>query len=487
MARQEEDARLTEEAQVAAAFSGCADFQRRTLRLGGRAAGRQATVFFLDGLVSEDAVARDVIRPLTAPGRLVGIRRREAFSAALLEGGAWCASARPCEGAEAAERALLDGACAVFFEGEAAAALETRGKNVRAVDAPKEEKVVKGSRDAFVETLRTNTALVRRKLRSADLRLEETTLGARTATRVCLVWLKGYTAPALVEEVRRRLSAVRAEGLLNAAVLEEQLSDRPESPFPQLLTTERPDKFCENLLEGRVGVLADGLPMGFLAPGTFVQFFKVPEDLSSHYLAASVITALRYLAVAVTLLLPGFYVAAVTYHQELLPTKLMLTIIEARQSVPFPTAVEVLGMLVAFELLQEAGLRMPTPAGQTISIVGALVVGQSAVEAKVISPLVVIVVAMAGVAGYTVPSPDMAAALRIWRFVLVAASVAAGFFGLVTGTFLLVWELSSMDSFGVAYLAPFTEGRGLLRALTRPPRISRDPREPDLAPGKDRT
>ena len=215
--------------------------------------------------------------------------------------------------------------------------------------------------------------------------------------------------------MRRRLNKIKTDGILTSADIEENISDDPRSPFPQLITTERPDKFCLNILEGRVGILADGLPIGYLAPGTFSQFFKVPEDRAGHFTSATVLTVLRYAALLITLLLPAFYVAVAMYHQEMLPTKLMQSIIRSKQSVPFPTAVEVLLMLISFELLQEAGLRLPDPIGETVSIIGALIVGQSAVEAKVVSPVVIIVVAIAGIAGYTMPNQDMGAALRLCR------------------------------------------------------------------------
>ena len=458
------------------------DFQLRETRTG-RHGEFPLTLCWFDGLISSDAVSETVLKPLEERERFSHITSPEELTKALLRDGTWCAGVKKC-GEREIPGLLLSGFC-VLFSGEEAVAFEVKSDEKRGVEAPKEEKVVKGSHDAFTETLRTNTALVRKKLRSPTLCVEETEAGRRSHTKLALVYLSDCADPALLEEMRRRLGDVEAAGLLNAALLEEQLCDAPKIPFPQLITTERPDKFAMNLLEGRVGVLADGLPMGFLAPGTFSQFFKVPEDLSQHFIPASVLTVLRYISFVLTLLLPGFYVAAAMYHQELLPVKLMQSVIDSRLSVPFPTAFEVLAMLLSFELLQEAGLRLPSPVGQTVSIVGALIVGQSAVEARVVSPVVVVVVAMSGVAGYVMPSADMGGALRLWRFLLVLAAAAAGFFGLVTAGAALVYRLCDMDSFGTPYMTPFSGGGGLRRALTRSPARRYRPEEPALRKNRE--
>ena len=238
-----------------------------------------------------------------------------------------------------------------------------------------------------------------------------------------------------------------------------------------------------HLLEGRVGILADGLPHGFLAPGSIAQFMKAVGDDSLHWLVSSAVTFLRWLAFVLSLLLPALYVTVAAYHQEMIPTKLLLAIIASKADVPFSTAVEVIAMLIAFELLQEAGLRLPAAIGQTVSIIGALIVGQSAVEARIVSPVVVIVVAVAGIAGCTMPNQDMAGALRICRFLLVLPAIFMGMFGLVLGIVLLLRHLAGLESFGVPYLSPFVGadgGKGLLQALFRPPMERKKIREAAL-------
>ena len=209
-----------------------------------------------------------------------------------------------------------------------------------------------------------------------------------------------------------------------------------------------------------MAILIDGLPLGYLAPGTIDSFLRAGQDKSNSWLLASVLTLLRYCCMLITLFLPAFYIAVVTFHQEMIPTQLALSIIAAKRDVPFVTVFEVLIMLLAFEILQEAGLRLPQSIGQTVSIIGGLVVGQAAVEAKIVSPAVLIAVAIAGIAGYTMPSQELAGALRIWRFVLAVLASIAGVFGMVVGGAALVYHLSEIESFGVPYLTPFAGGAG---------------------------
>ena len=227
--------------------------------------------------------------------------------------------------------------------------------------------------------------------------------------------------------------------------------------------TQRPDRFCQGLLEGRVGLIADGIPLGWLVPGTLDQFFKTGQDRAYHWLVASALRLVRYFCALVTLLLPGLYIAVVTFHPEAIPVKLALSIAAAKQEVPFSTIFEVLIMLLAFEVIQEAGLRLPGPIGATVSILGGLVVGSAAVEARIVSPAVLIAVAIAGVAGYPMPSQDLGNALRLGRFLLAILASVGGLFGLGAGGAALIYHLAGLETFGVPYLAPFTTGTEVRR------------------------
>ena len=287
----------------------------------------------------------------------------------------------------------------------------------------------------------------------------------------------------LAEEVLRRLDAIDIDGLLTAGDIEEYIVDSPRSPFPQLLHTERPDAFAIHLLDGRVGVLVDGLPLGFVLPAGLAAFMRVPEDSSDHFLVASMLTLLRWAALFLSLCLPAAFVAVSMYHQEMLPVKLLLSMTAAKQYVPFGVAAEVIAMLLSFELLQEAGLRLPDPVGQTASIIGALIVGQSAVEAKVVSPIAVIVVALAGICGYVMPSRDLGSAVRLCRLVFVLAAVLLGLYGLIGALALLILHLATLESFGAPYTAPFTDrdAPGALIGLIKRPNTADKFRSPHLA------
>ena len=456
--------------EIQAVFGNSYDYDAREILIGGAGGKVKATVCYIDGLVSGDAVAREIIRPATESSRFANVELESQAIDMFLEGLVYSYTARLRTDMESVVDDLMNGFCAVIFDSAGACvSFEVRTDVKRSIDEPRDEKVVKGSKDVFIEILKMNTMQVRRKLRNSDLRFKEMEIGEKTKTMVVVAYIENYTNMEIVKEMEKRLSTAHIESAITASSIEEALYDRPRSMFPQLVRTERPDRFCMNLLEGRVGLLIDGLPMGYLAPGSFSQCFRVPDDNAHQYIVASVLAILRYIAVIAALVLPAAYIAIVMYHQEMLPTRLLLSIIKSRQAVPFPSAVEVLTMLAALELLQEAGLRLPNSIGGTMSIIGALVVGQSAVEAKIVSPAVVVVIAISGVSAYTVPNQDMSNALRVYRFLLVIAAIAAGMFGVVLGFAGIIYHLCTLESFGVSYMEPFAGGvkskssRGIIR------------------------
>ena len=458
-------------------FSACADFQTRPLRLG-LDSERQVTLCWLEGLVSAQMLTEDVIRPLTSLSRLPEGDSQRQSMLRILAGAVYNCSAQYRDTVDQVVEDLTHGCCVLLFENaHQAVSFEARSDIQRAISEPTLEKSIKGAKDAFVETLRVNTALVRRRLCTPRLKLVEAQLGRSSCTRVALFYLEGAADPETAIAFASRLDALDVEGLLATGILEERLADAPGSPFPQLLHTERPDRFAQYLLEGRIGLLVDGLPIGLVAPVTLADFLRVSGDGSSNWLVASALTLLRWLALFLSVLLPALYVAIALYHQEMIPTRLLLSVIEAKQRVPFSTALEVIGMLLSFELLQEAGLHLPNPIGDTVSIIGALIVGQSAVEARVVSPIAIIVVAFAGIAGYTLPSQDLGAAVRLLRMGLVLAAVAAGLFGVGVALCLLLLHLAELDSLGLNYTAPLSDGKPLplTRLLLRGPGREAEP------------
>ena len=463
-------------------FSSCSDFETRQIDLG-LENKICVNVCWLDGTVLGTEVSASVIRPLTQAVRSGNCKDEMSAATRAMQGGVYCCSARMYDNCDDTVYAITHGHCAVIFDGIGKAlCFELRSPHMRAVSEPTLEKTLKGAKDSFVENLRSNTFLVRRRISSPKLKLVESDVGRKSRTRVAVMFVEGIAAPETVKELAARLDKLDIDALLALGILEETLSDHPRCPFPQFIHTERIDRFSMYLMEGRIGLLVDGLPVGLVLPVTLAEFMKVTGDSSMHYIISSAITVLRYLALILSFALPGFYVAVAMYHQELIPTKLLLSIIEAKQNVPFSTAIEVLGMMVAFSLLQEAGLRLPTPVGDTVSIIGALIVGQSAVEARVISPIAIIVVALSGIAGYALPSQDLGYAMRLMRFILVLAAIVAGLYGVGLCLCLLIFTLASMDSFGVNYTAPLSDGSsgGLRRLLLRMPKQQDKYRDPNL-------
>lgn len=463
-------------------FSYCGDFVSRKINIG-LDSGEQIFLCWIDGLVAGADVAENIIRPLTQQSRCRGVKDMQQYCELIMHGGVYSYSVVARRDMDELLSDLGRGCCALVFDSlECALCFEVRSAFVRAVSEPTLEKSLKGAKDAFVETLRINTALVRRRICSPKLKLLESTIGRKSNTRVAIMYIDGVAAPETVEELACRLDAIDVDSLTALGTIEEYIVDAPRSPFPQVLHTERPDRFSGYLFEGRVGLLVDGIPIGLVVPVSLSEFLKVTSDNSMHHLVASSLAFLRYLAVMLCVFLPALYVAVAMYHQEMIPTRLLLSIIEAKQDVPFSTAVEVLSMIIALGMLQEAGLRLPNPIGNTISIIGVLIVGQSAVEARVVSPIAIIVVAVSGISSYTIPSQDLGFALRICRFLLLLAAVAAGLFGVGVVCVLILMHLAAIDNFGVNYTAPLSSAGpgGLIRLFYRPFKPKDKYRDPAL-------
>lgn len=426
-------------------FGQSGDLVARTLRCG----GLTIYAYFLDGLTAGAEIAEYVLKPLYEhPARDMAAFRRQA-----LGGSVFAASASACPDLQDAAKKLVNGFCVVLFPGEGAVAYEAKSPVKRMPGPPEVENTVKGPKDAFVETMRINTSLIRRHLRSPDLRLYQTTVGRRSLTNATIIYMQGLTDPSLVERMKRRLAAIDVDGLLSPSAVEEYVTGSRATAFPLLQYTERADKFCQGILEGRVGLVVDGLPLAYLAPVDLRYLMESAEDRGRDYIEASCIRVLRYLALVVGLVLPGLYVALATYHQAVIPLPLLRSIIESKAAVPFTTAAEVLGLLIAFELLQESGVHLPQAVGQSVSVIGGIVMGTAAVEAGLISPVALICVSIAGICGFVQPNRDLAEAVRIWRFVTAALSALAGIWGTAAAVGILLIHLSGLKSLGLPYLS----------------------------------
>lgn len=337
-------------------FEGCSDFAERTALLHNDPQ-RQVTLCYINGMVRGERINDYLLRPLAQDPRLSAVSEAEAFQL-LGQGALYNLYVERRTTLDQAAVDLTMGWCVLFFPGRMDALSFFVGtEEKRAVGQSENEPALKGARDSFVESILTNTSLVRRRLRAPELKVRQHVVGRQSLTPAMVVYLDGIADPDTVKRVEEKLDAIDIDGVESAGNLEEYLTDASRTPFPLMPFTQRPDRFCAGLLEGRVGLLCDGLPFGYLLPGTMDQFFRTSQDRAFNWMTASMLLLLRYFCMAATLLIPGLYIALVTFHPEAIPVKLALSIVAAKQEVPFSTVFEVLIMLVAFEVLQEAGLK----------------------------------------------------------------------------------------------------------------------------------
>lgn len=365
------------------------------------------------------------------------------------------------ETADEAAQGLLTGDAIFLVDGFAKALkIPDKGYPGEPVKDTESEKVLRGSNEGFNENVKINTALIRKRLHSLDLCVEEMKLGVRTETLVNIIYMNGIAREELVQSVKRRLGDFEIDGILDSGMAEQLTEETWISPFPQIQTTLRPDRAVMELLDGKVVVICNNAPSALIMPADYNSFIQTTDDYYQRPMIATFERLLRYVASFLAVSLPGLYLAVTNFQTGILPTTLLLSFAAARQGVPFPAVVEVLLMELSFELLREAGVRLPGAMGNTIGIVGGLIIGQAAVDANIVSPIVVIVVAFTALCSFSVPNEEFASAFRLLKFFVIVMSAWLGFFGFLWSMLAILTHLALLKSFGYPYLIPFIDMKG---------------------------
>lgn len=407
---------------------------------------------YLDGMVEAKMLEENVLKPLlyhsqpTAAGQVRPLIEQQAVAVS---------SVKTCRTLDEFATGLLAANAGLLVEGLGEGLLlDLKGYQTRSVEEPMTEASIRGPRDGFTESLRINTTLLRRRIRSSRLKFEPVTVGDLSRTDCLIAYIEGLAPEALLREVRSRLGSIRIDGVLESQYIEELIEDNPLSPFPQIQDTERPDIAASSLLEGKVLILVDNTPFVLILPFTFWAGMQARDDYYDRFLYADFLRLVRFMFLLISLLLPSLYVALTTFHPKLLPLGLLISVAAAREAVPFPALIEALMMELVFEALREAGIRMPRAVGSAVNIVGALVIGQAAVQAGIVSAPMVIVVAATGIANFLIPRHAVGSSIRLIRFGLLLLGGFLGLYGIAIGLIALMIHLVNLQSFGVPYFAP---------------------------------
>ncbi len=434
------------------AFSDCADIKMLEMSLGEDMSVR-TFLTYIEITGGESMLEKSAIGSLlTSLTRLP----REEVLRKMRENGMGVSDAVPFATMQEAADGMLAGECILFFDGfDRAVKIPDKGYPAMSLQEVESEKSVRGSNERFSNSVKQNAALIRKRVRSADVKVREQKVGVRSNTNLYLVYYDGLIYPEFLKEMERRLESFTIDGVQDIGVV-QQLSEKYwYSPFPQFQVTERPDRAAMAILEGRMVVLLDNSPEALIFPTDYNSFIKTTDDYYSRWEIASFTRILRYVASFFAMVLPGIYLAVTNFHTQILPTKLLLSFAAARQGVPFPGVIEVLLMELSFELLREAGVRLPGAMGNTIGIVGGLIIGQAAVDANIVSPMVVIIVAFTALCSFAIPNEDFATAFRLLKFVFIGLCAVWGYYGFLIGLLFVLIHLAQLESFGMPYFTPF--------------------------------
>ncbi|MDD3223022.1 MAG: spore germination protein [Clostridia bacterium] len=434
-------------------FENCEDIVKKKMM----AAGLPIYIVYVDSMIDRDLVEGEFLKNIMYG---LGEMPDKNVLTFLQTRALTTADTKIAETLEDAVLPVLSGDTAIFIEGcNNVLLISSKKFPSRGVQSAESEVALRGAKDSFTESMRTNTILIRRRIRDIRLKTLQRKVGVRSQTDITIMYMEGIARPELVQKIEKRLESFKVDGIFDSGSLEQLTEKRWYSPFPQFQSTERPDKAASALLEGRIVVNVDNSPMVLLLPTTLNCFFQAADDYYNRWGIVCFVRLLRYVAALIAMVLPAFYIGVACFHPEMLPTSLELSFAAAREGVPFPLPVEVLILELAFELLREAGIRLPGPMGSALGIVGGLIIGQAAVDANIVSPIVVIVVALTALASFTIPNEGFASAFRLVKFYLILLASFLGVYGVILGMLTVLIHLASLESFGIPYLMPYVAVR----------------------------
>ncbi len=439
-------------------LGGTDDVVYREFKVGQQQKMSFATIY-VDGLADKDLLNENVLKSLMLLSRAADMEvhaLRQKIYEVIRDGTISVSDLKEVEDINEAVDAILSGETVLILDKwEKIVVIASKKWPSRGVSEPSTETVIRGAREGFTETMRVNTALVRRRIRDPKFSIKQMQIGRRSKTDIAILYIEGIVNKPVLKMVKERLDRIDIDTVLESGYIEQLIEDEWRSPFPQIQHTQRPDVVAAAVYEGRVAIIVDNTPFALIVPTTITTLLQSPEDYYERFFVSSAVRLLRYVSLAIALLLPALYIATTSYHPGMLPTALAMYVAGSRANVPFPAFLEAFLMEGALELLREAGIRLPAPIGATIGIVGGLVLGQAAVEAGVVSPLMVIVVALTAMAAYSSPSYSFAIAFRLLRFVLMAAAAVFGLYGVVLALLMVLNHMCNLKSFGVPYLSPY--------------------------------
>lgn len=431
-----------------------------------------AALLFIDGMVNEETITNSILQPLLLKNSITMREQNDSKSGRMLiknpkspkinlenfiyNGLIPHNSISKETEFEKVIAKVNGGFCALFVDGVATAfCVETKDIKGRSVSEPISENVVRGPQEAFVENVRVNTSMLRKIVNNENLIIEEVDVGKISKTKVAICYIENIANDDLVAEAKYRINSLDIDYLLSSGQLEQFIKDNPSNTFPQCIATERPDRVSTYLLNGRVAIIVNGTPFVLVVPAIFIDFLTSGEDRNLNYHFANFLKMIRAIALFFAIFLPGLYVAITNYHQELIPSELLFAVANAREAIPFPVIFEIIIMEISFELIREAGLRVSSSFSTTIGIIGALILGDAAVSANIVSPILIIVVAFTGICGFAIPDFALTSSIRIYRFTYIILGFLAGFLGIAFGFFVHFIMLTALSSFGVPYFAPY--------------------------------